>query len=116
MPFSNELGEPDPGGECAGQRRGACAGSAAPKGPQYLKFPGKHEGLVLLGDRPLVAETPESLLDDDTTPLDKFYIRNNGQIPDETKDPDAWKIVIDGAVENKIDDHARRTEEEVQAR
>ena len=58
---------------------------AAPRGPQYLKFPGKHEGLVLLGDRPLVAETPESLLDDDTTPLDKFYIRNNGQIPDETK-------------------------------
>ena len=32
---------------------------AAPaKGPQYLKFPGKDEGLVVLGDRPLVAETP----------------------------------------------------------
>ncbi|MEY2503541.1 MAG: sulfite oxidase [Verrucomicrobiota bacterium] len=76
---------------------------AAPKGPQYLKFPGKNEGLVLLGDRPLVAETPESLLDDDTTPTEKFYIRNNGQIPDEVKDPDAWKIVIDGSVENKIE-------------
>ena len=103
-------------------RRRNAQGAAAPrrsarraKGPQYLKFPGKHEGLVLLGDRPLVAETPESLLDDDTTPLDKFYIRNNGQIPDETKDPDAWKIVIDGSVEEHDRDHARRTEEEVRA-
>ena len=78
------------------------AAPAAPKGPQYLKFPGKHEGLVLLGDRPLVAETPESLLDDDTTPIDKFYIRNNGQIPDEAKDPDAWKIAIDGEVNKPL--------------
>ena len=44
---------------------------AAPKGPQYLKFPGKSDKLVLLGERPLVAETPEHLLDDDTTPTDK---------------------------------------------
>ena len=57
----------------------------------------------MLGDRPLVAETPESLLDDDTTPIEKFYIRNNGQIPDEAKDPDAWKITIDGEVDNKIE-------------
>ena len=75
---------------------------AVPKGPQYLKFPGKNEKLVLLGDRPLVAETPESLLDDDTTPIEKFYIRNNGQIPDEAKEPDAWKIVIDGEVDKPL--------------
>jgi hypothetical protein len=73
------------------------------KGPQYLKFPGKNEGLVVLGEKPLVAETPESLLDDDTTPIDKFYIRNNGQIPEEAKNPDAWKITIDGEVNNKIE-------------
>jgi len=63
------------------------AAPAAAKGPQYLKFPGKNEGLVVLGEKPLVAETPESLLDDDTTPIEKFYIRNNGQIPEEAKDP-----------------------------
>ena len=57
----------------------------------------------MLGEKPLVAETPESLLDDDTTPIEKFYIRNNGQIPEETKDPDAWKITIDGEVNNKIE-------------
>ena len=82
---------------------GGAAAPAAPKGPQYLKFPGKNDKLVLLGDKPLVAETPENLLDDDTTPIEKFYVRNNGQIPDETKNPDAWKITIDGEVNKKIE-------------
>jgi DMSO/TMAO reductase YedYZ molybdopterin-dependent catalytic subunit len=76
---------------------------SAPKGPQHLKFPGKDENLVLLGDRPLVAETPEHLLDEDTTPTPKFFVRNNGQIPDEAKEPDTWKITIDGEVNNKLD-------------
>ena len=78
------------------------AGAARP-GPKYLQFPGKSDKLVLLGDRPLVAETPEQLLDDDTTPTDKFFVRNNGQMPEETKDPDTWKIVIDGEVNNKLE-------------
>src|SRR6187397_2002907 len=55
----------------------------AKKGPTYLNFPGKSDKLVLLGEKPLVAETPESLLDDATTPTDKFYVRNNGQIPEQ---------------------------------
>jgi len=96
MPFS----ENSPAGISVAQ---AQAPAAPAKGPQYLKFPGKNEGLVVLGDRPLVAETPEGLLDDDTTPIEKFYIRNNGQIPEEAKDPDAWKITIDGEVNNKIE-------------
>jgi hypothetical protein len=62
--------------------------SAAPKGPQYLNFPGKADKLVVLGERPLVAETPEYLLNDDTTPIDKFFIRNNGQMPEPAKDPE----------------------------
>src|SRR5215468_10113107 len=78
------------------------AGSGA-KGPQLLKFPGKDDGLVVLGDRPLVAETPEHLLDDVTTPTEKFYIRNNGQIPEQTKAPDEWKITIDGEVDKKLE-------------
>ena len=87
----------------AAHAQGTAPAPAAPKGPQYLKFPGKNDKLVLLGDKPLVAETPESLLDDDTTPIEKFFIRNNGQIPEETKNPDAWKITIDGEVNNKIE-------------
>lgn len=76
---------------------------AAPKGPQPLSFPGKDTGLVVLGDRPLVAETPEQLLDDETTPTSKFFIRNNGQIPDAPSDADAWKLTVDGEVNNKLD-------------
>ena len=79
------------------------AAPAAPKGPQYLQFPGKSDKLVVLGDRPLVAETPESLLDDDTTPIDKFFVRNNGLIPDENKEPDKWKITIDGEVNKPLE-------------
>jgi sulfite oxidase len=86
------------------QPSGPPSGSAAPpKGPQPLSFPGKDEGLVVLGDRPLVAETPEHLLDEATTPTSKFYIRNNGQIPEETKEPDKWKLTVDGEVNNKLE-------------
>jgi len=78
---------------------------AAPekKGPTYLNFPGKGDKLVVIGERPLVAETPEHLLDDNTTPVDKFYIRNNGQIPEAAKEPDKWKITIDGEVNKKLE-------------
>jgi DMSO/TMAO reductase YedYZ molybdopterin-dependent catalytic subunit len=75
----------------------------AATGPQLLQFPGKDGNLVLLGDKPLVAETPEHLLDDETTPTSKFYIRNNGQIPEATKDPDTWKLVVDGEVNKRIE-------------
>src|SRR5690606_8850443 len=86
------------------QDKGAApAASAAPKGPIYLDFPGKDKGLVVIGERPLVAETPEHLLDGDTTPYSKFFIRNNGQIPDEAKDPDKWAIKIDGEVNKPLE-------------
>ena len=81
---------------------GPGAGAPAAKGPQFLKFPGKDGGLVVLGERPLVAETPESLLDDDTTPTDKFFIRNNGLMPEPTKEPDKWTITVDGEVERPL--------------
>ena len=98
IPFAATM----PGGMIpAALAQGSTAGGAA-KGPQHLKFPGKDEGLVVLGDRPLVAETPESLLDDDTTPTNKFFIRNNGQMPDEVKDPDKWEITIDGEVDKPL--------------
>ena len=38
-----------------------------------------------------------------TTPIDKFFIRNNGHIPEATKEPDTWKITIDGEVNNKLE-------------
>src|SRR5688500_11384694 len=77
--------------------------AAASKGPQLLNFPGKNDKLALLGERPLVAETPEHLLDDDTTPNDKFFVRNNGMIPDEARSAETWRILVDGEVDQPLD-------------
>ena len=103
IPFASNM----PGGLIpAALAQPAPAPAAAPpakKGPTYLTFPGKSDKLVVLGERPLVAETPEHLLDDATTPTDKFFIRNNGQIPEQAKDADAWKITVDGEVNNKLE-------------
>jgi sulfite oxidase len=101
MPFSKDSGVGV--SEALAQGAVAAPAAAAAKGPQPLKYPGKDSGLVVLGDRPLVAETPEIFLDDDTTPTEKFFIRNNGLMPEETKDPDNWKLVIDGEVTNKVE-------------
>ena len=67
-----------------------------------LDFPGKSSALVVIGDRPLVAETPAHLLDDDATPIEVHYIRNNGEIPEPPPDPDAWELSVDGEVETPL--------------
>ena len=41
-------------------------------------------GLRVLSDRPLNAETPAHLLNDDVTPSERLFIRNNG-IPPQTR-------------------------------
>ena len=64
------------------------------------KIEGK-DGLTLLNDRPLNAETPPHLLDDPITPTDRHFIRNNG-IPPEDVDPDAWTLTIDGLVDSPM--------------
>jgi len=68
-----------------------------------LDFPGKSSDLVVIGDKPLVAETPAHLLDDDVTPTEVHYIRNNGQIPEPPADPDAWQITIAGEVNSPLE-------------
>lgn len=74
--------------------------SAAPK---LLEFPGKEKGLVLLGDRPLVAETPAHMLDDETTPVGRFFVRNNGLTPEPFKEGDGWKLRIEGETGKALD-------------
>lgn len=80
----------------------AAMAQTAGGGDAPFEFPGKVPGLKLLGDRPLVAETPEHLLDDDTTPNDKFFIRNNGIPPEPPADPDAWTITVEGFVDTPL--------------
>ena len=52
-------------------------------------------GLRVLNDRPLNAETPAHLLNDDITPVERLFIRNNG-FPPENADADAWTLTVDG--------------------
>jgi sulfite oxidase len=73
------------------------------KRARRLQLPGKDPNLILLSERPLVAETPEALLDDDTTPTSRFFIRNNGEPPEATRQPDAWKVTIDGEVNRPLE-------------
>lgn len=55
------------------------------------------QGLIVLGDKPLVAETPAHLLDDTVTPVANMFVRNNGGLPDEAAlDPNKWTLTIEG--------------------
>jgi len=58
-----------------------------------LKVPGKSLELVVLGDKPLVAETPPHLLDAEVTPNNLMFIRNNGLIP-QNIDASKWTLTI----------------------
>lgn len=60
------------------------------------------DGLTLLNDRPVNAETPPELLDDAITPTNRHFIRNNG-IPPEDVDAKSWTLTIDGFVDNPME-------------
>ncbi|MCB4457887.1 sulfite oxidase [Leisingera sp. McT4-56] len=60
------------------------------------------DGLTLLNDRPLNAETPPELLDDPITPTERHFIRNNGLAPDDTS-PEGWMLSVDGFVDSPLE-------------
>ena len=60
------------------------------------------DGLSLLGRIPLVAETPEEKLDDATTPVARFFVRNNGLLPEIPEAPERWSLTVDGEVERPL--------------
>ncbi len=59
------------------------------------------DGLTVLNDRPVNAETPAHLLDDEVTPTSRHFIRNNG-IPPEDMNPATWELTIDGLVDKAM--------------
>ncbi|MDA0340057.1 MAG: sulfite oxidase [Proteobacteria bacterium] len=61
-----------------------------------MEIDGK-DGLSVLNDRPVNAETPPHLLNDDVTPTSRHFVRNNG-IPPENTSADGWSLTIDGLV------------------
>jgi DMSO/TMAO reductase YedYZ molybdopterin-dependent catalytic subunit len=63
------------------------------------------DGLTVLNDRPINAETPPPLLDDDVTPNSRHFVRNNGLVPEmaEKMDASGWSLTIDGEVNNEME-------------
>lgn len=71
------------------------------------------DGLIILNDRPVNAECPPHLLDDEVTPNVRHFVRNNG-VPPTSVDAASWKLRIDGEVASAmtlgIDDLKERFE------
>ncbi|MEO1246590.1 MAG: sulfite oxidase [Pseudomonadota bacterium] len=72
-------------------------------GLEGFSIPGK-DGLLILNDRPLNAETPAHLLDDPVTPASRVFVRNNGVPPQVSKAAAAaWRLRIEGeALESSV--------------
>ncbi len=68
------------------------AAFAASNAPDVI--PSK-DGLIVLNDRPLNAETPAHLLNDAVTPNNRMFVRNNG-VPPTNIDADNWQLSIAG--------------------
>ena len=51
--------------------------------------------LRLLNERPINAETPAHLLDDETTPTTRLFVRNNGY-PPRSSDSASWQLTVGG--------------------
>jgi len=68
-----------------------------------FKIEGK-DGLIILNDRPINAETPAHLLNDEITPNHRHFVRNNGIVPDNALKMDAsdWTLSIDGECNNPL--------------
>lgn len=62
------------------------------------------DGVTVLNDRPINAETPPHLLNDDVTPNGRHFVRNNGVVPPKAIAMDAsdWVLTIDGDVKTPL--------------
>lgn len=62
------------------------------------------DGIRVLNDRPVNAETPAHLLNDDVTPNSRHFVRNNGLVPEKAKAMDAsdWTLTVDGEVNKPL--------------
>lgn len=56
---------------------------------------GKSAEMIVQGDKPWNVESPLHLLDDEVTPVEKMFIRNNGLVPEKV-DVKNWTLTIDG--------------------
>ena len=70
--------------------------AALAQSDEPFAIPGK-EGLIILNDRPVNAETPAHLLDDWITPAKHLFVRNNGVPPPMSRiEPETWTLEFGG--------------------
>lgn len=67
------------------------------------KIPGK-PGMIVHNTRPVNGEFPPHLLDDDVTPSERHFVRNNGLVPERAKkkDLEGWTLTVDGEVHKTL--------------
>ena len=78
-------------------------GNFIPKGLKLLgldasasdNLKGKSKDLLILNDRPINAETPAHLLNDELTPNELFFVRNNG-LPPQAPNIKNWSLEVSG--------------------
>ena len=61
------------------------------------------EGLIVLNDRPINAEPPAHLLDDEFTPKENHFVRNNGLPPKQIIKANQWTFSIEGEVQKPME-------------
>jgi sulfite oxidase len=62
---------------------------------------GKSAELIIHEHEPFNAETDRGALISSVTPIDSFYVRGHGPVPDLR--PDAWRLRVEGLVERPLD-------------
>ena len=77
--------------------------SALAETPDGFIIAGKN-GLTVLNDRPLNAETPPHLMDDEITPIERHFVRNSGLVAPSARAMDAtgWTLTVDGEVHKPL--------------
>jgi DMSO/TMAO reductase YedYZ molybdopterin-dependent catalytic subunit len=62
-------------------------------------------GMIVHNPRPINGEFPAHMLDDDITPIERHFVRNNGLVPDRATKQDAqgWKMTVDGEVHTPVE-------------
>jgi sulfite oxidase len=62
---------------------------------------GKRDDMIVRGDAPYNAEPPAAVLaSSDITPIDAFYARNHGPIPEIA--PQQWRVTVNGLVDKPL--------------
>ncbi len=62
-------------------------------------------GMLVHNERPINGEFVPHLLDDDITPTERHFVRNNGLVPDRAMNRDAqgWTLKVDGEVHTPLE-------------